>query len=106
MSETKTAEEIAKTVYPISRKENHITSVKLHNKRVLKIDAFVKGYNYANQQNQERQRQLDLKIIGYDDLYSKYTQLKQAAHDMACELEDVDYTSLALTNYKRLTNKP
>jgi len=47
MENKKTPEEIAKLVYPISRKENHITSVKLHNKRVLKIDAFVKGYNYA-----------------------------------------------------------
>lgn len=36
--------EIAMKIYPINKSENSLTSVKLNNRRMLKVDAFVKGY--------------------------------------------------------------
>lgn len=68
-------------------------------------------FYYYNQQTKELQRQVEilkLTIYNMNQLMpqSEYTKLKEAADEMACELEDVDFSSLALHKYKHLTNKP
>jgi hypothetical protein len=59
---------------------------------------------FANKQTSEMQKAYELKCIGYDDLFKKYTTLKQSADEMA---KMAQYRKdLELTSNVELEQKP
>ena len=131
MSETKTAEEILQS--KISTTTWNFLHHVLHSGEVYK-QILVSHEEYANQQNQELQRQLaerNKQIDGLhivkaelqrqvdelskanndahsylDEMNLEYTKLKEAADEMYNELEGWDEHCDAIEIYKHLTNKP
>lgn len=100
----KQIEEIAKKAYPMTRKESHVTDVRLLNKRQKNIHNFIKGFEAALKYTKEKDASLDATCFVIKTI-ANYNESVSDLHKFNLLSKEVKIFANMLDDYSEVKNK-